>query len=80
MDRDQLIAWLQKQPNAKILLSKDAEGNMYSPLDEATLGLTPKGTEGRTEDVFEAKDLTDEYDPDEAVLADFEDVIVLYPL
>lgn len=81
MDSEQLIAWLQKHPKRKIFLSTDAEGNMYSPLDEPTVGLVPKGTGNtRTEEVFEEKDLVDEFDPDEAVLDDFDEVIVFYPL
>lgn len=81
MDRDQLIAWLQKQPNRPVFLAQDAEGNMFSPLTEASLGLTIKGNEDkRTEELFEPKDVVDEYDPDEAVLDNFSEVITLYPL
>lgn len=81
MDSEQLIAWLQKHPKRKIFLSQDAEGNMYSPLTEASLRLAVKGYDDtRTEEIFEAKDLVDEFDPDEAVLDDFSEVIVLYPL
>jgi hypothetical protein len=81
MDKDSLIAWLQKLPgNPEVILAADAEGNSFSALDEPCEGFVPKYYDGgRTDDVFSEGDLTDEADPDEAVLEKFKRVIVLYP-
>lgn len=82
MDKNSLIAWLSKIPgNPKIMLSSDAEGNSFAELDEPCEGFVAKYFEGgRTEEVWECKDLVDESDPDEAVLDGFNSVVVLYPI
>jgi hypothetical protein len=81
MDKDSLIAWLQKHPgNPKIMLASDAEGNRFALLEEPCEGFFPKGyLGGETEEVFVKTDLVDETDPDEAVLDDFETTIILWP-
>lgn len=81
MDKDSLIAWLQKHPgNPKIMLASDAEGSSFAPLEEPCEGFVPKHySSGETEEVFQKDDLVDETDPDEAVLDDFETTIVLWP-
>lgn len=82
MNKESLIAWLNKIPgNPRIMLAADSEGNCFSNLDEPCEGFVPNYyAGGSTEEVFEAKDLVDEADPDEAVLEDFTSVVVLYPL
>lgn len=82
MDKESLIAWLQKQPgNPKIMLASDSEGNSFAALDEPCEGFVPKHYRGgATEEVWQEADLVDESDPDEAVLEGFNSVIVLWPL
>lgn len=80
MTSEELIAFLQKNPDAEVLLASDAEGNSFSSLDETCHAYVLKDYEGGpTDEVFEAEDLVDPADPDEAVLSHFRAVVVIYP-
>ena len=80
MNSEDLITFLQKNPDAEVLLASDAEGNSFSSLDEACHAYVFKDYEsGPTEEVFEAEDLVDPADPDESVLQHFRPVVVIYP-
>jgi hypothetical protein len=80
MDSEELISFLQKNPGTKVLLASDPEGNSYSSVDEACRAYVfTDYVQGETEEVFDAEDIVDESDPDEAVLANFKPVVVIYP-
>jgi hypothetical protein len=80
MNSEELISFLQKNPSDEVLLASDAEGNSFSSVDEVTKSYVLKDYDGgRTEEVFDAEDLVDETDPDEAVLEHFKPVLVIYP-
>ena len=47
MKNSELITILQSLPqDALVVLSKDAEGNFYSPMDDATVGMYEHGENG----------------------------------
>lgn len=80
MNSEELIVFLQKNPDAEVLLASDAEGNSFSSLDDASHAYVLKHyTGGPTDEVFEAEDLVDPADPDEAILDHFRPVVVIYP-
>lgn len=80
MSPEELITFLQKNPATEVLLASDAEGNSFSSVDEVCNAFVLKHYRGGpTDEVFEAEDLVDEADPDEAVLAHFRPVVVIYP-
>lgn len=80
MTPEELIAFVQKNPTTLILVASDAEGNSFSSVDEVHPAYVLKDYEGgRTDEVFDAEDLVDETDPDEAVLQHFKPVLVIYP-
>jgi hypothetical protein len=80
MNSEELISFLQKNPADEVLLAHDAEGNSFSSIDEVSHAHVLKDYAGGiTEEVFDAEDLIDENDPDEAVLAHFKPVVVIYP-
>lgn len=80
MDSEELISFLQKNPGTKVLLAADPEGNSYSSVDEVCRAYVfTDYVQGETEEVFDAEDIVDESDPDEAVLTHFKPVVVIYP-
>lgn len=80
----QLIQHLEKHPTLQILIASDAEGNTFSSFDDSSIQFVDKTYQGGTvEDVWDSEDLLDEVDDDAdeaSVLANFKQVLVLWPV
>lgn len=80
MKSSELIEFLSKHPDCEVILSKDSEGNSYSPLEDPCVMYVEKPYEGGDlgpHDIVEEGDLTAEVDEDP--LDYFKPVVVLYP-
>lgn len=79
---EELIEALQQcNPKAKVLVSRDGEGNSFHALDGIGVSYIEKGTDQYEYDVLSEEDITEEYlvEEHDEVLANFEQVVVVWP-
>jgi hypothetical protein len=78
----ELITELEKlDPELRVLIAGDAEGNDYSELDGFDLAyVEPDYSGGRVEDIIYADDLEDDLEDEDDDISNYQSVLVFWPV